>query len=262
MILPMTLSPACRKFLVGVCIFLGTCSISQADLTEIETAIIQQDFATAKQLANDYLATQPHPADVTTQKVQYYLALSELNLEEFVLARETFEQIIAHQPDEKLRAKASLGIVDSFYMMGEYKEALNRAEKFLKENRDPEFTGLTYLKIARANLKLTNWGQAKDYLSKILESFPNSVEAHLAKQLLGEKQFFSVQVGSFLDRQRSEKLAGELKSKGEYAYIIETLDFSGQKFYRVRVGQFANLDKAFQMQTKLAQQGYPTRIYP
>ena len=251
-----------RRLLVILSLALFCCGAANSNLSEIQTAVIQEDFVKARLLAQEYLATQPHPGDPLTKEIQFYLGLSQLNMEEFTQARETFQQVIAHQPDEKLYEKAMFGVIDSYYMAGEFKEALQTAERFLKENEKSESQSLIYLKIARANLKLTNWGEAQKYLNKIIADFPNSMESHLAKQLLAEKQFFSVQVGAFLDQERSQRLAEDLKAKGEYAYIVETTDFNGRKFYRVRIGQFSNLDAAYQMKNKLAQQGYPTRIYP
>ena len=101
-----------------------------------------------------------------------------------------------------------------------------------------------------------------NYLSKILQQFPNSVEAQTAKQLLEEKQYFAVQVGAFRERARAEQLVSELKQKEEYAYIVETIDQQNATFYRVRVGQLAILNEAQKLHTKLAKFGYPTQIYP
>ena len=102
----------------------------------------------------------------------------------------------------------------------------------------------------------------KEYLNKILDKFPNSLEYLIAQQLLEEKQFFAVQVGAFLDQKRAEQLTVQLKEKDEYAYIIETLDRQNKKFYRVRVGQMARLSDAEELKDKLAKEGYPTQIYP
>ena len=147
-------------------------------------------------------------------------------------------------------------------MDGKYPGALKVAEELYAKSPHSEFLSLIYLKLARANLKLGRWQKAKEYLQKITNEFPQSLEAHTAKQLLEEKQYFAVQVGAFLDRGRAEKLVSELKEKGEYAYTVETIDREGKKFYRVRVGKLALLDDAQTLESKLAQLGYPTRIYP
>ncbi len=99
-------------------------------------------------------------------------------------------------------------------------------------------------------------------LKKITKRFPESLEAHVAKQFLNEKQYFAVQVGAFIERNRAEKLITELQEKGEYAYIVETIDQQKRKFYRVRVGQIALMDEAQKLKLKLSEAGYPSEIYP
>ena len=136
------------------------------------------------------------------------------------------------------------------------------ANELLKKGPRSEIESLVYLKLARANLKLSRWEEAQKYLKKIIKDFPQSPESHLAKQLLEEKQYFTVQVGAFLDRDKAETLTVDLKDKGEYAYIIETMDSSGRQFYRVRVGQLAVLDEANKLSQKLSSLGYPAQVYP
>ena len=111
-------------------------------------------------------------------------------------------------------------------------------------------------------MKLAHWNEARKYLEKITTDFPDSMEVHVAKQLLNEKQYFAVQVGAFIERQRAEKLANELQKKGEYAYVVEMADQQERTFYRVRVGQLVLLEKAEKLKSKLSKEGYPTQIYP
>ena len=43
---------------------------------------------------------------------------------------------------------------------------------------------------------------------------------------------------------RAAEQVEELKRKGEYAYIVETVDAQKRTFFRVRVGQLAMLEEA------------------
>jgi tetratricopeptide (TPR) repeat protein len=211
-------------------------------------------------LTERLISKQP-PAD-EYQKALYYLGLSHLSLGNYSKAREAFQQLINQRPDEQLFDKAQIGIIDSFNLSGEFQRALDLANDLLKLRPRSEFTGLIYLKMARSNLKLARWDQAKRLLNKIMIQYPDSLEYHLARQLLAEQQFFSVQIGAFLDRKRAENLIKEVKGSGEYGYIVETTDKAGEKFYRVRVGRFSQLDEAQGLNWRLSHLGYPTLIYP
>lgn len=231
-----------------------------ASLEEIETAIVQEDFEKAGRLAEDFLKGKPNKND--SKKALHYLGITQLWLNKTQDARETFRQLLKEAPEPTWRDRASIGIADSYYLEGHYDLALEEVERLFANSPRSEYLSLIYLKMARCHLKLARWQKAEEYLKRIANDFPGSLEAQSAKRLLEEKQYFAVQVGAFLERNRAEALTVELKEKGEYAYIIETLDKENRKFYRVRVGKFALLDEAQSLKTKLTNLGYPTRIYP
>ena len=242
----------------------GTLPVSEAvanvSLVEIEKAVLKEDYQQVQELANGLIANPPDQE--TVHLAHYYLGLSYLRLGAYQKARDVFEPLTLQRQDPQLRDKAYLGLFDSYYLAEQYQQALEVGHQFLKVSPRSEFLSLIYYKLGRANLKLAQWEKAREYLKKVTLEFPNSAEWHAARQLLEEKRYFAVQLGAFLDRQRAEQLTTELKEKGEYAYIVETVDAKNTKFYRVRVGQLAILDEARLLKSKLAGEGYPTQIYP
>ena len=233
---------------------------SNVTLSDIETAILQQNYSQAKDLSEKFLTVETY--EEASLKATYYLALSHLRLRNYANALENFDQLIKKKPDKILLDRCYLGIIDAHYLKEDYLEAFEACERLMKISPGSDFLSLIYLKFAKINLKLAHWSEARGYLDKILNDFPTSFEATIAKQLKKEKQYFAVQVGSFSERQRAERLVFELKEKGEYAYIVETTDRQGRRFYRVRVGQLAFLNAARKLQAKLSKDGYPTKIYP
>jgi len=229
-------------------------------LSDTEVAILQKDYSRSENLAQALLKQDPPLSEA--HKTQYYLGLSYLGSGQYGKALDAFEELIRKSPEPNLRDRAFLGVLDAYFLNNEYEKAADTGEKLLKLNPNSDFLSLTYMKTARANFKLADWQKATRYLNRIVEDFPGSPEMPVAKQFLEEKQYFAVQVGAFLDRQRSEELATELKDKGEYAYVVETVDPQGKKFYRVRVGKLALLEEAESLQTRLSKLGYPTAIYP
>lgn len=232
---------------------------AKASLEDIKTAVLQEDFLTVRTLCEEALARNTGSQE---EGLLYYLALSELYLGETEKARGNFQKIVDGTKDMDLYDQASAGVISSYDIAGDYREALKRSHQLLSQRPDSNYLSLIYLKIARANLKLRNWEPARRYLKKIMADFPDSLEAYTAKQLLDEKQFFTVQVGAFLDQERAQKLMEDLKSSGHYGYMVQTEDKKGNKFYRVRVGELASLDAAKKLKEKLSSLGYPTLIYP
>ncbi len=248
------------KFLGWLLILFFSYGMNSIGVADIEMALLEKNYAKAKQLASQFIENHPQAPEVNW--IRYYLGLSQLYLEQFQEARINFQDVLKNKPDTKLYEKAFLGLIDAHYMDGDYENALKKTELLLKLSRNSEFVSLIYLKLARSHLKLAGWSKAKYYLDKIIQDFPESLEAHAAQQLLQEKQYFAVQVGSFINSERAFGLAEELQEKGEYAYLVETTDHQGRKFYRVRIGQFSRLDHAEDLRKKLSDLGYPTRIYP
>jgi tetratricopeptide (TPR) repeat protein len=234
---------------------------SFAGVGDIQTAIMKQDYKTAKRLAEDLIAA----TTINQNKTQalYYLGLSELLLEDYKNSCDTFNKLLKERNlPANLSDQAYLGLIDAYYLDEDYDNALEAAKKLLKAKPNSPFISLLYYKLARINLKQANWDEARSYLEKTIKDYPQSLEVFNAKQLLDEEQYFAVQVGSFSQRDRAEQLAQELNKKGEYAYVVEARDQGNKKYFRVRVGKLAMLNQAHDLESKLSKQGYPTRIFP
>jgi len=236
-------------------------SLVFANISEVKTAIINKDYAGAKNISEEILTFVVVEKGLANE-ARYYLAVSELNLREFLSAENNFKIVIDAKPQKQLRDKCWLGLFDVYYLQGHYSKAYSIISMMIKKSPKSAYLSMAYLKAAKANLKLAQWSRASEYLNNITSHFPNSLEAHLAKQLLEEEQYFAVQIGAFVDQDRAQKLVEELKLKKEYAYVVETQDRNNDSFYRVRVGQLTKLDEAKRLQSKLSKEGYPTRIYP
>jgi len=246
----------------GLLIFswLAFCGLADIELDDVQTAVIEQDYEKAQRLAENFLAGNPEKSQWF--EAEYYLGLSKLYLQKYAEARAAFEKILAAGPSRGFADRAGLGIIDSYMLDGDFENALKLSQKLLADSPRSEFLSLIYFKIGRAHFKLAHWEEATKFLEIVIDRFADSPEAHLARQLLEEKHYFAVQIGSFRDQGLAERLVADMRAEDKYAYIVETVDKGGQKFFRVRVGQFSRLDQALAMARKLSQLGYPTLIYP
>jgi rare lipoprotein A len=77
--------------------------------------------------------------------------------------------------------------------------------------------------------------------------------------LIEQVQWFTLQVGSFIDETNARKLADELRKSFENVYVttVETLT---QKYHRVRVGQFETRESAINIAEKLSQMGFKVLV--
>jgi len=229
-------------------------------ISDLEAMIIQEEYKKANDKAQSLLKTNLSVNDAA--QVEYYLGLSYLRLGDYARAYDVFKKVVGARPAAELYEKADIGVIDALYMQGYYENALKEALSLMSRHPKSEMMSLIYLKAARSSLKLARWTKAKEFLQKILKEYPDSFESSVARQLLDEKQYFTVQVGAFTEQGRAEHLVKELIQRKEYAYIVQTKSSDGKNFFRVRVGQMTALKDAQALESKLSGLGYPTRIYP
>jgi len=221
---------------------------------------MNKNYEQARDLAQELLKSTAVRHD--RANAQYYLGLSQLRLGKYVEARSLFQIVMSMATEQDLYDRAALGMIEALYKPGLYRDALKAADDLLAKSPKSSLLSLIYLKKARVYLKLTQWAQAKEYLRKVISEFPKSVEAPIAQSLMEEKEYFAVQVGAYLDKEMAIGLMEELKSNGQYAYIVETVTPDNKKFYRVRVGQTTSIADAQTLESKLCKLGYPTLICP
>lgn len=70
---------------------------------------------------------------------------------------------------------------------------------------------------------------------------------------------FTVQVGSYADKNRAEALRKQLQDLEKEVFVTQA-SVDGRTVYRVRVGRFSTLDDARQLQTVLTRNGYDNAI--
>ena len=237
-----------------------TAFAGQDPLGDLKAAVIQEDYKEAGRLAGKLL--KDPLARPQLQEVTYFLGLSHLRQGEYPQAEDVFRKLLTERLSMDLYDKTAIGLIDAYLLQGAYEPALKEVNSLLARRKDSESLGLIYLKAGRVNLKLARWKKAREFLQKVVDEYPDSFEAGVAKQLLDEKQYFTVQVGSFLDQDRAEKMMREMQSRKEYAYIVEVKSPEGKSYYRVRVGQLVAIRDAQALEQKLSGLGYPTLIYP
>ncbi len=69
----------------------------------------------------------------------------------------------------------------------------------------------------------------------------------------------TIQVGAFAESSNADRLKRGLEFKYDNVYITTAL-VNGQKFYRVRIGEFSDYNNAYSLAEKLSDEGYSTLI--
>ncbi|MCM8779935.1 MAG: SPOR domain-containing protein, partial [Candidatus Omnitrophica bacterium] len=134
-------------------------------------------------------------------------------------------------------------------------------KELLKVNSSTRLIALVNLKLAQISLKQGKWNEAQNYLNKLKNNYPLSLEQKIAKDVWSDDFYFTLQVGSFSTENNAQALKDKLTEKGYPAYVEATKN-QDKALYRVRVGKLKTRPEAEDLEKKLAEEGYPARIFP
>ncbi|MBI5025387.1 MAG: tol-pal system protein YbgF [Nitrospirae bacterium] len=101
-------------------------------------------------------------------------------------ARERFESLIKEHPKNEYSSKAQFWIGESYYKDKNYESAILAYEDYLRENPKDEKTPEALLRQGYSFYAIGDAKTGKVILEKLIEKFPNSSEAKMAKKKLGE----------------------------------------------------------------------------
>jgi rare lipoprotein A len=85
------------------------------------------------------------------------------------------------------------------------------------------------------------------------------VKVEVIGPLIEQIQRFTLQVGSFIDETKAQKLAEQLRKNFDNVYVT-TVETITEKYHRVRVGQFQTRESALAIAEKLSQMGLKVLI--
>lgn len=210
---------------------------------KIHENFLNENYAEVDRLSKEYLSgghDKPNAEDVL-----YLEALSLLKLGRGSQARIKFGELENSFTPFNRKASASASVADSYFYEGNYEEAARAYQATLKKYPNSDQTTYASYKLHEISAKL---GKPMD-----------PVVTSLRQQSMEEAPLFTVQVGSFSKIRNANILIRKLSGHGYDAYVEK--DASGGMF-RVRVGRFKSKAEALQTESRLKQEGFPTKIYP
>ena len=231
-----------------------------ADIEDVHIYYLDKEYDKAIEEARSILTSFSSRREAG--EAYFYLGLSQMKLGYFKEARDSLRKIIKTFPNSAFGERAYLSVADCFFLEENFTKAVEIYESFLKEYPRSDLSNIAYFRLGQTNLKLGNWQIAKDHLNALRRKFPGSLEAQQAKELLARDNFFTVQVGAFINRNSAKALRDKLKDDGFDSYFVKFTTDDDKTVYRVRVGKLSKRYDTEALQAALALKGYPTRIYP
>ena len=230
----------------------------------LHTPLFSQDIKKAEllYLRKEYARCIQVCKSIKSQNIDEALwleGLSHLALGEYKEARSCFQKIIKKR--SQLQEKAILGFIDSYLFEEKFKKAYSLYKKTSSKKLSPQTKELLKLRIARVCLKLGKWQEAKKYLKELQHSPYLLIRKEAEKLLNPDNFYFTLQVGSFINKDNAYKLLEELLKKNLPAYIQES-KYKNVLFYRVKVGREKTRQQIQKLKDTLYKLGYPSTIRP
>jgi len=190
---------------------------------------------------------------------------------EIITTNDEVDTTKANPPISTKKAETTVLLLDgqTTVIGGLSKEKADRAESGVPLLKDIPLLGWLFKSISRQNdMDEVLIFITPHILKEPVEdaSYPQPPEPEtvpqdeLSKIAPSDKPSFSVQAGTFVNKEDAYKLVTELKWKGYEPYIFESSDAMNQVVYAVRIGDYGDLDAALQSVSQLEHKNIPAVI--
>ncbi|MGQ0793213.1 MAG: tol-pal system protein YbgF [Deltaproteobacteria bacterium] len=116
----------------------------------------------------------------------YVEAYKNLGEGKYKRARELFTQFLRSNPNSPDSASTVYWIAESYYREGKFEESILEFQKFIDGYTKDERVPLSYLKQGLALISIDRNEEAKLFLQTLIDKFPKSEEAKVAREKLKE----------------------------------------------------------------------------
>jgi len=195
-------------------------------------------------------------------ELNYILGLSYLKESKLDLAQDCFRNILSNS-NSKFKQAASLALADTYLVSGQFQQAEDNYSKLISDDSNSNLKPAILYRLSQLEFKKGNHQKGNDYWLKLKRDFPLSPELRLTKGIAsinistnntGE---YSVQVGFFTNNVNANNFKNTLLNKNYPAYVES---FGGG--FRVKVGRFKFQKEALDLESKLSQDGFATKLCP
>jgi len=207
-----------------------------------------------------------------TDELNYILGLSYLKESKLDAAQNCFRRIL-NNSSSKFKEEASLALADTYLVVGQFQQAEDIYNKLIVADSNSSQKPAVWYRLSQLEAKRGNRQKSSDYLFKLKRDFPLSPELRVTKGIFFvnpsvidyeplanaqvESGEYYVQVGFFSSSVNANNFKNTLLNKNYPAYV----ENSGTG-YRVKVGKFKSQKEAIDLESKLSQDGFATKVCP
>ncbi len=239
------------RYRIVICLLIIPLSLFAQDIDEAIRLFNTFQFEKARDLFVEIIGNESHPR---IAEAFYYLGRLSLNPDSSLVY---YQKVIKNHPQSRFADLSYLEIAKMNITMKNYKNAIVTLNEMLRQFPETSSKDEALFWLGVSYISSGDDKQGKAVLDNLKSAFPKSIWAERAKTIIPDrpvnpplKEYFTVQVGSYRNRDNAEKYVQDLKAKGLTAQIVQAL-VMGNTYFRVWVGQFQTIEQAKAFALKL-----------
>ncbi|MDH4210832.1 MAG: SPOR domain-containing protein [candidate division WOR-3 bacterium] len=222
--------------------------LSGQDMDEAIRLFNSFQFSRAKEIFYELKKDENHPR---IGEVYYYLGRLSVNPDS---AAQYYYSVINEYAQSRYADIAYLEIAKINIARKNFATAIANLDELLKRYPETEYRDEIMFWQGVSYISVGNTERGESLLASLQSNFPKSVWSERAANITQKKEsiqeYYTVQLGSYRNKENAESYAASLREKGIDVKIVEAL-VKGHIYYRVWSGQFASLEKAKEHLSKL-----------
>ena len=245
---------------IAALIGMGACAVAGAqEASSTDIAFLQGNHATvAQQCPADHLAGHMTASDEAACLLSVRALMQQ---HQCATARERIAALQRTRGSAEWRGALQLALADTYYIEGNWASARPAYALAVEAAQRTPIAPQAVYGLARMTQYQGDRESARGLLMRVMREAPWSFEADMAREILNDDVYLSVQVGSFHNRDNAVRMIKDLQSQGKEPYLVEATAH-GEALYRVRVGRHTSYAEAERVRDELDHLGYTTRIFP
>lgn len=239
-----------RSRIIFTLLIISLCLIAQ-DIDEAIRLFNSFQFVRAREIFVEVIKDKTDPR---IAEAYYYLGRLSIAPDSALLY---YKKVTNDHPQSRYADISYLEIAKISIARKNYENAIVTLNELLRKFPDTNLKDEILFWLGVSYVSNGQEKQGISVLKNLRSKFPKSLWSERAENIIPTKEvpevtkeYYTIQVGSYLNSANAERYAGEMRERGFDTQIVEAL-VKGKTYYRVWVGKFSTIEQAKAFSLKL-----------
>jgi tetratricopeptide (TPR) repeat protein len=243
------------RYRIIFALLIGLVSLFAQDIDEAIRLFNASQFEQARTMFQQVVQDKNEPR---IAEAYYYLGRLSIAPDSAVFY---YNKVTNDYPQSRYGDIAYLEIAKIHIAREKYSNAIISLNELMRKFPDTEYQDEIMFWLGYSYINSGKKQEGEAILEELKKKFPKSLWSERAAVILPTKdtppvseEYYTVQVGSYRNKNNADNYAGEMRAKGYEVDVVEAL-VKGNTYFRVWVGKFPSLQEAKTFSQELVSQG-------